>query len=180
MDVFIALYRGINVGGKNIVKMEALRAFHEKLGHKDVKSYIQSGNMIFSAKGTSEAIAKKTADEFEKTFGFPARIAVLDAKRLKTILDGNPYAKVAAEIPKTVHAGICEGDPDGAALKALLAKTKGTEKFVTGKGILYLHAPDGFGTSKFALAMEKASGVPMTVRNWNTMATLWEMINEKV
>jgi uncharacterized protein (DUF1697 family) len=65
-------------------------------------------------------------------------------------------------------------------LKALLAKTGGSETFVIGKGIIYLHAPDGFGTSKFAAGMEKACGVPMTVRNWRTMESLWKLANAVV
>lgn len=175
MDAFIALYRGINVGGKNSVKMESLRALHEQLGHQAVKSYIQSGNIVFSASGLAEALARKVALEFEKEFGFAAKVIVVDAKRWRTILEGNPYAKLAAINPKTVHAGICQGEPSAKGLKALLTKTGGHEAFVIGKGIVYLHAPDGFGTSKFAAGMEKACGVPMTVRNWRTMETLWAM-----
>jgi uncharacterized protein (DUF1697 family) len=175
MGAFIALYRGINVGGKNSVKMESLRAMHERLGHQGVKSYIQSGNVVFFSNGLAEAIARKVAGEFEKEFGFAAQVIVVDAKRWGTIVQGNPYAKFAAENPQTVHAGICQGEPSAKGLKALLAKTGGSETFAIGKGIVYLHAPDGFGTSKFAAGMEKACGVPMTVRNWRTMETLWTM-----
>jgi uncharacterized protein (DUF1697 family) len=175
MDVFIVLYRGINVGGKNPVKMESLRALHERLGHQGVKSYIQSGNIVLSVDGLAEAIARKVAAEFVKEFGFAAKIVVVDAKRWGTIVENNPYAKFAADNPKTVHAGICEGEPNATGLKALLTKTGGSETFVIGKGIIYLHAPDGFGTSKFAAGMEKACGVPMTVRNWRTIEALWKM-----
>jgi uncharacterized protein (DUF1697 family) len=180
MDVFIALYRGINVGGKNQVKMESLRAMHERLGHKGVKNYIQSGNIVFSANGLAGANAQKVAAEFAKEFGFAAKVVVVDAKRWGTIVEGNPYAKFATENPKTVHVGICEGEPSAKGLKALLAKTGGSETFVIGKGIIYLHAPDGFGTSKFAAGMEKACGVPMTVRNWRTMESLWKLVDAVV
>jgi uncharacterized protein (DUF1697 family) len=175
MVVFIALYRGINVGGKNSVKMDSLRAMHERLGHQRVTTYIQSGNAVFLANGLAESITRKVAAEFIKDFGFPAKVVVVDAKRWGTMLEANPYAKFSAKNPKTVHAGICQGEPSAEGLKILLAKTGGSEKFVIGKGIVYLHAPDGFGTSKFAAGMEKASGVPMTVRNWRTMETLWDM-----
>jgi uncharacterized protein (DUF1697 family) len=175
MGVFIALYRGINVVGKNCVKMESLRAMHERLGHKGVKSYIQSGNIVLSANGLAETIAQKMASEFVKEFGFAAKMVVVDAKQWTTIVEGNPYAKFAAENPTTVHAGICLGEPSANGLKALLTKTGGSETFAIGKGMIYLHAPDGFGTSKFAAGMEKACGVPMTVRNWRTVETLWKM-----
>lgn len=175
MAVFIALYRGINVGGRHLVKMVSLRDMHERLGHRDVASYIQSGNIIFSAQGSAESIARKTAVAFVKEFGFTPHVVVVDADRWKAMVEENPYAKFAAKNPKSVHAGICVGEPSAQGLKALLAKTGGTEVFAIGHGIVYLHAPDGFGTSKFAAGMEKACGVPMTVRNWRTMEALWNM-----
>ena len=177
MKVFIVLYRGINVGGKNPVRMELLRAMHERLGHQGVTSYIQSGNIVLSANELAETITRKVSAEFVKEFGFAAKIVVVDAKRWGTIVKGNPFAKFAAENPKSVHAGICVGEPSAQGLKALLTKTGGSETFVIGNGIVYLHAPDGIGTSKFAAGMEKACGVPMTVRNWRTMEALWQMAN---
>jgi uncharacterized protein (DUF1697 family) len=158
--------------------MESLRAMHERLGHQRVKSYIQSGNLVISATRSAEAIARKIAAEFVKEFGFAAKAIVVEAKRWGTIVEGNPYAKFAAENPKTVHAAICDGEPSAEGLKALLAKTGGSETYAIGRGIVYLHAPDGFGTSKFAAEMEKACGVPMTVRNWRTVETLWKMAQD--
>jgi len=175
MSVFVALYRGINVGGKNPVRMESLRALHEGLGHKRVKTYIQSGNVVFSAGGSVDAITRKVAAAFAEEFGFAAKLMLVPAKRWGEIVKGNPYAKAAAENPKTVHAGICDGEPSEERLRALLTKLGGTESFVMGEGAIYLHAPDGFGTSKFAAGMEKACGVPMTVRNWRTMEEIWNL-----
>jgi uncharacterized protein (DUF1697 family) len=180
VPVFIALYRGINVGGKNSVKMESLRAMHERLGHRDVKSYIQSGNIVFAANGSADAVARKLAGEFAGTFGFAAKLMVVDAKRWGRFVRGNPYAKLAAQNPNVVHAGICAGGPDEKALSVLLAKTGGSEAFRIGRGIVYLHAPDGFGRSTFAAWMERAGGVAMTVRNWRTVAALWEMAKSYV
>jgi uncharacterized protein (DUF1697 family) len=177
MDRFIALYRGVNVVGKNRVKMEALRAMHERLGHRDVTSYIQSGNVVFSARGAAEKIARKIAAEFAKEFGFAARVIVLPANRWAAILRGNPYAEFSATHPHTVHAGLCDGEPSDKELKALLTKTGGTEAFAVRGGVVYLHAPDGFGTSKFAAGMERACGVPMTVRNWRTMEALSKFLD---
>jgi len=179
MAKFVALYRGINVGGKNSVKMEALRAMHDRLSHRDVKSYIQSGNIVFSAKGTSAAIAKKTISQFADEFGFAPKILIVGAPEWEAIVQENPFAAFAAKDPKTVHAGLCEGEPNAKSLRELLVKTGGSETFVVGNGVVYLHAPAGFGTSKFAAGMEKAGGVPMTVRNWRTIESLWEMVNQR-
>lgn len=176
MGGFVALYRGINVGGKHSVKMEALCALHEGLGHRDVQSYIQSGNVVFLSSGTAAAIAKKLTAAFASEFGFTAKIVLIEAKRWTEIVKSNPHAVFAATNPKLVHLGLCEGEPSAAGLQELLTKTGGTKTFTIGKGIVYLYAPDGFGTSKFAAGMEKAAGVPMTVRNWRTVEALQALV----
>lgn len=178
MPAFIALYRGINVGGRHSVKMDALRALHEQLGHADVRSYVQSGSIVFTGKGSAKSITRRLTTAFETEFGFAARVLVIDARRWQAIIMANPYAKAAAADPKTVHLAICEGQPSHAALSALLTKTGGREEFEIDEEAIYLHAPDGFGASKFAAGMERAAGVPMTVRNWRTVAALQAMLDE--
>jgi uncharacterized protein (DUF1697 family) len=178
MGVFVALYRGINVVGRNSVKMESLRAMHERMGHRQVISYIQSGNVIFVAKASAATIARQLTARFAKQFGFAAKVLVVDARQLAAIVAGNPYASIAVERPNTVHVGICQSAPDAAGLTALFTRARTTEAFELGQGVLYLHAPDGFGQSKFASGMERACGVTMTVRNWRTIQTLSKMAEE--
>lgn len=172
---FITLYRGINVGGKNPVKMEVLRAMHERLGHSAVASYIQSGNVVFTSSGSAGAITRAVAAKFTAQFKFAAQIIVVPALRWGALVRDNPYATASAKDPKTVHAGLCVGKPNAKTLKALLARTGGTETFAVKGEVIYLHAPDGFGTSKFAAGMERACGVPITVRNWRTIEAVWEL-----
>jgi uncharacterized protein (DUF1697 family) len=178
MEIFVALYRGINVVGKNSVKMESLRAMHERLGHRQVNSYIQSGNVVFLAKGKAPTIAEQSAAAFARQFKFAPKVLVLDSKQLSTIVAGNPFANFALKRPNTVHVGICQGDPNADGLAVLFKKVSTTEAFRIAGGIVYLHAPDGFGKSKFASGMERACRVPMTVRNWRTIQTLWKMAQE--
>ncbi|TWT46281.1 hypothetical protein RAS1_27330 [Phycisphaerae bacterium RAS1] len=177
MGRFVALYRGINVVGNNRVKMESLRAMHERLRHHAVQSYIQSGNVVFEAGGAAENIARKIATRFVEEFGFAARVMVLPAVRWAALVRANPYTAQSAALPQTVHAGICDGEPDAEALRALLTRTGGSESFSVRAGVVYLHAPDGFGTSKFAAGMEKACGVAMTVRNWRTVEALAKILD---
>ncbi len=113
---------------------------HERLGHRAVQSYIQSGNVVFSATKAAATTTAKLATEFGKEFGFAAKVVVVEAKRWGDIVAKNPYVKFAADDPKKVSVGICEGEPDAKGLKALLAKTGGSESFVVGKGVVYLHA----------------------------------------
>ena len=178
IDRFIALYRGINVGGANPVKMDSLRAMHEQLGHRDVANYIQSGNIVFAAAGAqAENLARKIEARFAKEFGFSARVMVVAAARWKTLLRDNPYSALSAKDPKRVHAGVCDGEPSAEGLKALLEKTGGSERFVVKGSVIYLHAPDGVGNSKFAAGLEKACGVPVTMRNWRTVEAIGGLLD---
>jgi uncharacterized protein (DUF1697 family) len=177
MDRFVALYRGINVGGKNAVKMQALCAMHEALGHCQVASYIQSGNLVFAAKGSLEAVTRGIAARFVKEFGFAAHVVLVKSTRWSSILRENPYSKLAAALPKTVHVGISNGSPSQAGLRALLERTGGNEAFTVKGDVVYLHAPDGFGTSRFAAGMERACGVPLTVRNWRTVEAIGRLLD---
>lgn len=175
MEVFIALYRGINVGGRNVVKMESLRAMHRRLGGQGVQSYVQGGNIVFWADGPPDLIAEKLAARFVKEFKFAAKVLVVHGRRWDAIVKANPYAKVAAANPRAVHVGICDSRPSASALELLLTRTGGTESFEVREKVVYLHAPDGLGTSKFAAGIEKACGVPMTLRNWRTVEALRQM-----
>ena len=178
MDRFVALYRGINITGRNLVRMEVLRALHEGLGHRSVVTYIQSGNVLFSARGTAPRLARAIADRFANQLGFSPRVMVVPAERWAAIVRANPFAEFSAKDHKRVHACVCEGEPSEAGLSALLKRTGGTERFCVKEGVIYLHTPDGFGASKFAGAMEKACGVPITARNWRTVETLLRMIED--
>jgi uncharacterized protein (DUF1697 family) len=176
--VFIALYRGINVGGKNPVKMADLRAMHESLGHAAVKSYVQSGNVVFGAAHGAKSVSAAISGAFANTFGFDARVMVRTKADWDKLVAGNPFPAEASADPAKVHAAICEGVPDTERLTALLEKSGGTERFEAKPGVLYLHAPDGIGRSKFAAGMEKACGVPATARNWRTMEALKSLAEE--
>lgn len=177
MTSYIALYRGINVGGKTSVKMERLRAMHEQMGHRDVKSYIQSGNIVFCDVRKSPArLARELAEEFADEFGFAVQLVVVDGERWGDCLDNNPFAAHSLTDPKLVHIAACDGRPDADGPRKLLAKTGGNEAFVIRESLIYLYAPDGLGKSKFAAGMEKACGVPLTLRNWRTAQALGELV----
>jgi uncharacterized protein (DUF1697 family) len=177
MPTFIALYRGINVSGKNLVKMTDLRALHGSLGHASIETYLQSGNVVFSATGSPRAISKDISAAFTKTFGFAPAILVCTAAQWARFVAENPFRKFSDADPTKVHAAICGGEPCAQRLEELLKKVGKREQFVIKAGVIYLHAPDGFGTSKFPAAMERAAGVPITFRNWRTMQSLHGIAN---
>jgi uncharacterized protein (DUF1697 family) len=175
MPVFIALYRGINVLGKNLVNMKALCALHDSLGHASAVHYLQSGNVVFRSKGSCDAIGKRISTAFAKTLGKTPIVLVRSARQWDRLVADNPFSKESAADPTKVHAGICVGDPVAGRLDELLKRAGKREEFVIKPGIVYLHTPDGFGSSKIAAGMERASGISMTFRNWRTMQALHAM-----
>lgn len=177
MKTYVALLRGINVGGKGLLQMKELVAILESLGCLTVRTYIQSGNAVFEHK-ESEAgkLAGKISAAIEKKRGFAPHVLVLDAKELKRAVDGNPFPEGAAE-PKSLHLFFLDSKPAKSTLKSLDALKSATERFELLGNWFYLHAPDGIGRSKLAASVERHLKVPVTSRNWRTVCTLLEIAN---
>jgi uncharacterized protein (DUF1697 family) len=175
MSVFVALFSGINVGGNRIVKMAELRAFFEELGFADVASYIQSGNVVFKAEAAgSGALAERIEAAFEKRWGFRSRIMVRGVGLIEALVANNPYPEVAGDHTK-LHASALEREPTAEEIARLAERCTGPERFEVKGDVLYLHAPDGLGKSKFAEVLPRTLKVPGTMRNWRTVLTLLEM-----
>jgi uncharacterized protein (DUF1697 family) len=173
-NVLVLLFRGINVGGNKVVRMEALRKALSDAGFGEVATYIQSGNVVITADDNEEAIQSRVEAIFSEQFGFSSRPTVRSLERWRQVVGGNPFGDAAAEDGRRVHAVLLDGEPDEAALQELEALA-GTERMAKAKGVLYLHTPDGFGISKVAESLDKVLKVPLTARNWNTVLKLSEM-----
>jgi uncharacterized protein (DUF1697 family) len=175
MNIYIALLRGINVGGKNALPMKDLVAMFEVLGASTIKTYIQSGNVVFQH--TSDDISgfsKKLGREIKERRGFEPHILVIDRSDLKTAIANNLFPEAESE-PSSLHLGFLATAPQNPDLKNLENLKKETERFGLLGRIFYLHAPDGVGRSKLAASSEKLLGVAMTDRNWNTVCKLNEL-----
>jgi uncharacterized protein (DUF1697 family) len=176
MKTYLALFRGINVGGNNMLPMKELKALLEKNGCEGVRTYIQSGNVILNS-STSDAasLAKKLSAAVAKSHGFEPRVLLLTRAELERAAAGNPFPG-AAENPQSVHLFFLDGAPNKPDLNALEALKTKTESFALKDRILYLHTPDGLGRSKMAARAAKCLGVQATARNWRTVTTLLEMM----
>jgi uncharacterized protein (DUF1697 family) len=175
MKTCIALFRGINVGGNNKLPMKELVVVLEGLGLKNIRTYIQSGNVVFDGKGEPAALAAKMGVAIKKSHGFEPKVLVLDAARLEQAIQANPFPVGEAE-GNTLHFNFLESvppKPDMAGIEKIKAPS---ERYQLKGEVFYLHAPEGIGRSKLALSMEKLLGVPMTGRNWNTVSKLKEMV----
>jgi uncharacterized protein (DUF1697 family) len=190
MASHVALLRGINVGGRNQVPMAELREVVTSLGHTGVRTYIQSGNVLFStAKSDTAELAAALEGAIADAFGLAASVVVLSRDELARILDGNPYP--GEPNPKLVHVVFLNAEPPpdlldriGAAQGA--AAAKGSRDTVTAAGpALFLHTPDGYGTSELSQVLFRIIGPPgkggvaATARNWTTATKLLALCEGK-
>jgi uncharacterized protein (DUF1697 family) len=169
--VYILLFRGINVGGNKIVKMETLRKVLGEAGFGDVATYIQSGNVVLTSEKAEDTVVATVTRLFDETFGFSSRPTIRSSKALQRVIKGNPFPDAEGN---RLHAVFLDDAPKAEALKALAALAK-TERMTARDGVLYLYTPDGFGTSEVAKALDKLLKVPWTARNWNTVLKLQAM-----
>jgi uncharacterized protein (DUF1697 family) len=173
---YIALFRGINVGGNNILPMKQLRAGMEEIGFRNVESYIASGNVVFQSKKQDTSQLSETLGELVKeNHGFKPNVLILKYTDLKKSIDENPYPE-ATEEPKTLHIWFLKELPDQPDISGLHTLKKSNERFHLGDQVFYLHAPDGIGKSKVAEKVEKLLGVPATARNWRTVSKIAEIV----
>lgn len=180
MSVRIALFRGINVGGRNILPMKSLTMLLESLGCFDVKTYIQSGNVVFAHRKSNDAyLSQEISRSIEKRFGFSAQVLLLTVAELQGAIDENPFADATAQ-PKTLHLWFLADKPGEPNLAKIHELKSDSESFSLIDRIFYLHAPDGIGRSRLAARVEKLTGAPATARNWRTLNKLLEMAQDSV
>lgn len=175
MTRWVMFLRGINVGGTGRLPMTDLKALLEKLGARDVQTYIQSGNVVFSGVVDAAAFEDIVAGEIAQTHGFRPRVLVIAQEDYREIFLGYPFRE-AFEAPKTGHVWFLSGaaSPNTEAMTELAADN---ERFEIAERAFYLHAPDGIGRSKLADRAERLLGVPATARNLNTCRALFTLLD---
>jgi len=175
MNICIALFRGINVGGSNLLPMAELRAVLEKNGCADVRTYIQSGNVVCrSAISDRARLARRLTSAVSRSHGFEPWVLVLTRAELERAAAGNPFPQAEAQ-PNRLHLFFLAGPPKKPDLKSLASLKAAGEDFALKGKVFYLYAPDGFGRSKLAARAERLLGVEGTARNWRTVTTLLDM-----
>ncbi|MEM1262927.1 MAG: DUF1697 domain-containing protein [Pseudomonadota bacterium] len=173
MHTWIALLRGINVGGKNILPMRTLRDLLNELGYTDIKTVIQSGNCVFRARSKSaKRVAADIAKAINTAFGFRPQVLCLTGADLSKAIASNPYRSAAANDGKAVHFYFLSEAAMSADLDALRALCDTSEAFELTDQVFYLLAPNGIGRSKVAARAEANLGVPVTARNFRTVQKL--------
>jgi len=185
----VALLRGINLGGRNKVAMADLRALVTELGHADVSTYIQSGNVLFSATGDADpdALALAMTEAITAELGVRAPVVVLTRDELAEVVAANPFPDEPD--PRRVHAVVLS-EPPGPELTAKLdaavaqSAAKGfRDEIRVVDRTLYLHTPEGYGRSDLAAALMRIvsspkAGTTGTARNWATMTKLLALCDD--
>ena len=183
MTTYVALLRGVNVGGNNKVPMADLRARLAVDGFERVRTYIQSGNVLVDAARTTPAkVADRIGSSISDAFDVQVPVIVVDVPGLQRVFDENPYPDETDH--KRLHAIFLPAEPDAAARQRLddlnaqyAGKAAGDSTTLIGT-TLYLHTPGGFGTSDLAKSLTtkgKLSSLNGTARNWATVTTLLAM-----
>jgi uncharacterized protein (DUF1697 family) len=175
MQTYVAFIRGINVGGRHSVPMKALAADLETAGLERVRTYIQSGNLVFRSRGADPAkLADRIGGTIEASRGFRPWVRVLSRQALQQAVEANPFP-AGEDDPKSLHLYFLDALPERPDLQRLDAARAGREDFRLIGSVFYLYAPDGIARSKLAGQVDKALGVPVTARNWRTANRVLEM-----
>ena len=170
MPSYVAMLRGINVSGSKMIKMEALRASFEALGFTNVRSYVQSGNVVFTAKDrTAAPLGAKIAARIKRDYGYDVPTLVLGAEALARVVDENPFLGKKGVDPTKLHVTFLAEAPAAAGLERMQAVSSGRDQFQCLGTSIYLVCPDGAATrsstttpsnAPSALAPRPATGRP--------------------
>ena len=174
--VIVALLRGINVGGKNGMPMKELAAMFVDAGCKDVRTYIQSGNVVFRTGSTGgEDISSVIRASILSRFGYRVPVITRTGREFQTIVQANPFVEAGADADK-LHVFFLADLPDGAQVETLDPdRSPGDEFAVLGREI-YLHCPNGVARSKLTNSyFDSRLSTTSTTRNWRTVLRLLEL-----
>jgi uncharacterized protein (DUF1697 family) len=176
MTTFIALLRGINVGGNRMLAMAALRDLCQEAGLGNVRSYVNSGNLVFTGKGSTAALEKRLEAAIESHAGFPVDVMVRTAAQWSGYVHGNPFPELAEKHPNFVMLFVPKKPLGDDAVAKLREKASGGEQVEKVGEVLWIYFAQGSGRSK--LAAQPAGPVAVTMRNWRTVQKLNEMVQE--
>jgi len=177
MKTYIALLRGINVSGQKLIKMDLLKTVLKELEYQNIRTYIQSGNIVFDYKETdTKNLEQQITAHIEKHFGFQVPVTILTVDNLKAIISQNPYSKRDLTDPAQPYVAFLSETPTKEGVTVLDTVKFGDDEYtIQGKSMYVLYAQSA-GTSKLSnSAIENKLKVKSTMRNWKTVHKLIEM-----
>jgi uncharacterized protein (DUF1697 family) len=171
------MFRGINVSGQKIIKMEELRGSFGALGFSRVRTYVQSGNIVFeTSKASAASLFRKIGEKILIDYGFSVPLILRTSGEMKKIVSDNPFLKGREVDRSKLHVTFLSEPPARAALGKLDTLSGNPDEFRVKEREVYLYCPNGYGRTKFSnAALEKLLSLEATTRNWRTVNTLAEM-----
>ncbi len=177
MSRVVALLRGINVGGHRKVPMADLRELAGEIGFRDVRTYIQSGNLVLAADVGAPDAATQLEGALERRFGFHVDVVARTAVQWARYAAGSPFPEAAEAEPNRVMLLLSKAAPSADAAAALAARARDGERVAAAGDAVWVHYPGGAGTSKLTPALiDRALGSPTTARNWTTVLALHDLL----
>lgn len=177
MTVYMVLLRGINVGGKHIVKMAELKKALEAMGYRRVQTYIQSGNIVLESDEEAGLLEENIEAEIKRAFGIAAAVMVRNSDEFARIMDNCPYSPEQLTEGQSIHVALLKREPSPEAVRRLAEVPLGIDEYrISGKEIYQLYRQSMLD-SKLAVQLPKLN-VPATDRNWKTIVKLAEMIRK--
>lgn len=174
MNIFIVLLRAVNVSGSNIIKMADLRSGLGAAGFEDVRTYIQSGNIVLRSSAKKQAVKEKVRALIADQFGLDIEVFVLELEELEAALQHAPFSDEYA--PARVFITLLSAVPDAGLLDQLYSVDHGAETFCVKDKVLYFYPPEGMAKSKMNNNyFEKKLKVRATGRNLNTVRKMIEL-----
>lgn len=174
---FLALLRGINVGGVRIPMAELRTLCEDDLGWGAVRTYIQSGNVVFEADGEPPALEEELERAVADRFGHSVPILVRAAADWPSYVAANPFPGASEREPNLVMLALSKKPPEPGAVEALLDRAQGGERVALAGGALWVHFAGGSARSKLTPSvLDRLAGSPVTTRNWRTVLKLDEMV----
>jgi uncharacterized protein (DUF1697 family) len=178
LNTYVALLRGINVSGKNKIKMAELKEHLTEWGLIDVQTYIQSGNLVFrSSEQDPSALVTSIQNGIQQTYGYDVDVKVFSAPDFLQACQESPYASKKGIDIAHLHLTFLEAAPTSQQLESLQTRAKGEEAFEVKGNRIYLYCPHGYGRTKLSNNdIERVCKQSATTRNWKTMMQLQEML----
>lgn len=176
MPTYVALLRGINVSGQKPVLMAQLRTAMVTLGFTNVRTYLQSGNIVLdTAKTSPNLVAGAVKESIKKNWGYDVPVIALEAREIKAVAKSNPFVKRNEELAK-LYVTFLAGRPSTSRIRDLAARIPQPEELLIKGTTAYFFLPNGYGKTKFNNNFIEAKlKVQATTRNWKTVLALAEM-----
>jgi uncharacterized protein (DUF1697 family) len=177
MPVYVSLLRGINIGRNKRVKMDRLQKSFQAMGFERVKTYIQSGNVVFSGRKVSTAaLSRKIEAKILQDFGFSVSVISRTQDEMEKTIRGNPFLKKSGIDPEKLHVVFLSAAPEPAAFQKMQALISAPDLAHCVGQEIYFYLPNGVSqSSMWRTPWERALGVVPTMRNWKTVNTVYQM-----